>query len=88
MTRSLLFPFFTFPFFTQATLRGLGLPLTLPEQLAKQLVPREAMMCGYARQNSGECAKFQGVMVGKGDVVFAMNRAGQPNVATGLAGGA
>ena len=33
-------------------------------------------MCGNAGQNGGERPELQGVVVGEGDVVFALNRAG------------
>jgi hypothetical protein len=59
----------------------------LLKQLMKQFIAGDAMMRGYAGQNGGECSEFQWVVVGQGDVVFALNRTGQANVATCLASG-
>lgn len=62
--------------------------MALPKQLVQKFVSGETMMCGDACQNGSEGAEFQGVVVGEGDVVFAMSRAGQANVAAGLASSA
>jgi len=43
------------------------------------------MMRSDAGQSGGEGANFQRVVIGEGDVVLAMSRAGQANVAAGLA---
>ena len=55
------------------------------KQTLDELIPREAVMRGYASQNDGKRTQPERVVIGNGDVMLAMRGAGQPHMTARLA---